>query len=237
MNPKIQEHSFGEKLILLSAVTAAIILAFGVFGVISYFASPKAPSSSTDQKIVEIQKDLNTIKEQINLSDYSKKDTLKKAIVASNFRNSVKNNKPNATIEKTILVTENISYGYLYVKASVPEGSLLPYDSIYVKLASNLNSQYTEIGGHLRRDKSFEVPKNSSSTEVLYDLQNVFYKASVPYDEKTTAISADFLKLLNEGQGTKIISFTSTLREGTISELSFYYECESQTQCSIEVQK
>ena len=140
------------------------------------------------------------------------------------------------TFERKILMSNNITGGYLYVKASVNDKKLSKNESIYVKLISTINNVHQEIGGHLRKDKSLDVPLSDNYTELLYKLDEVYYKTTIPYSETVDVQSADFSRILNEGFSTKIISFSSTIKTGNIKEMSFYYSCVDGTDCLISVE-
>lgn len=221
-----------EKIILIIVGLLAVVIAALVFG---YVGSFFAPENSTEEKIEEISSDVKELKKEVKVSDYSRKDVLKKITIVTDFRNSVKNSQPTEVMERKLAVVGKISYGYLHVKASVNNNKLSLSDSVYVKLAATLSGEHKEFGGHLRRDKSLNVPPSESITELLYSLDNIFYKTAIPYSEDVDAQSVDFLRALNDGTKTRTIAFVSTLRNGIIHELSIYYECQEKDECSIVV--
>ncbi|OGD31906.1 hypothetical protein A3C91_00565 [Candidatus Azambacteria bacterium RIFCSPHIGHO2_02_FULL_52_12] len=224
------KKEFFEKLILIIVGLLAVVIAAFVFGWVGSFFAPK---ETTNQKIEEIKDDIKKLKEEVAISDYRKKETLHKFVLVSDFNNSTKNEKPTETFKKEIKVNGKLAFGYLYARASVNNKILSVYDSVYIKLTAILGGSYKEFGGHLRRDKSLDVQKLENSTELLYKLDSVFYKEKIPYREDVEALSVDFLRVLNSEEQQHIIAFTSTLGEGTIHELSIYYECREGDNCSI----
>jgi len=181
-------------------------------------------NNSTEKKIDNIEK---------ILSPYQNKDNMSKTEVTSNFSNSSKENKPTDSFSKTLSVVGDIGGGYLYIKASAGGKALNPSeDDIYIKLLGNVNNKYQEIGGHLIGIKSLDAPKSQSFTELLYDLSDVRYKSSY-LQGGTESVSGDFLQLINGGTNQVIVGFSSTNKSGIIEEISIYYSCTNNSNCSI----
>lgn len=119
-----------------------------------------------------------------------------------------------------IKINNQVSKAYLYIDVSVDDGQKLTrFDSVYLRLNG--------FGGHLLRNLSEEVPGNHT-TRLLFDLREIPFLWSVPYNESRTPNFTSWLKLLNENVGGSIPyeTFVSSLRPGgTINEMVIVYEC------------
>ena len=140
-----------------------------LFGMLIIGSVSKIFGLNNNNDLKQLQIDVHDLKNQVQISDYSSKDTMKKADIALEFSNSVKNDKATNEIRKNIKIKGSISRGYLYIKSSVDSQPLTQFDSIYVKFISKVGSQVNEFGGHLRRDKSLSVPTSDNYTELLYN--------------------------------------------------------------------
>jgi len=129
-------------------------------------------------------------------------------------------------ISKTLTVEGNVDEAYLYVDASVADKELSSYHSFYFKLVNS--------GGHLFRPESLDVEAGEGTT-LLFDLRNLPYLPSVPYDESKTPERADLLSLLSDGSAPLVTSFISSLEQGEINELSIYYGCAEGSDCSVTI--
>ncbi len=218
-----------EKVITLFVGICAIALGyFLIVSINNIFGDKK------EDKVDQIAQDVKSI--QQSLSPYEYKNTLKKIeiIGGSGFENTATiDNKPTKTYEKNIKINGQLKSGYLYAKVSVDQKSLNKWSDLYVKVQRNVDGKNEEYGGHLITSKSFETPIQKEYSEILFSLNDVKYKER--YTSKDIEIiSSDWLKLFNENTyDPKIVSFTSTAGQGKIIELSIYYECVDDKDCSI----
>lgn len=163
------------------------------------------------------------------------KNSFKKVVVVKDFKNSSKQGESTETFEKFLVVTGTVSEGYLYIKADIDGHSLaMGYGDIYAKLIESATGIYREYGGHLIENQSLNTPKSDSHTELLYDLASVKYKRSFN-DSNTEVLSGNWLEVLNNTHSKKIIGFSSTEQNGNIQEMTIYYSCLKNTNCSISV--
>jgi hypothetical protein len=187
---------------------------------------------------------IQSIKEQI--SPYGDKDQMNKLIIVSGFDNTTKLSKPenlvSNKISKTIIVNGTITKGYLYVVASADNKALQTseqdrFDDIYINLIELKNDNSSkEYGGHLIENRSLETPKSNSQTELLFSLANIPYLKTYTDSDKEI-ISGNWLKILDESPLNKTVAFSSTLKKGTIKELSIYYTCLENTDCSLSLKE
>lgn len=212
---------------LVLGLIALAIGAFVIFGM-QRLLLPK-PKDNT-QKIEDIAKDTQQIKKQITPYEY--KDGLIKIVLVENFTNSTAGQKPTSFFEKYLQVNGTLKDGFLYIKANINGAALDTKSDIYTKLSSFYDNKHHEYGGHLIKEKSLDIPVHSDYSEFLYKLSDVKYKGSFT-DSDIEITSADWLSLLNIGSNQRLVGFSSSVDNGTIAELSFYYSCAEGTQCSV----
>lgn len=186
-----------------------------------------------DDRVENIEKKVEEIKTA--LSPYEDRENLFKTLIISNFNNSVKDDQPTDSFSKKILVSGRIGRGYLYVRASADSNALKANeDDVYVKIAGTVNGEHKEFGGHLIESKSLDTPKSKTATELLFSLSDIKYKESYKQSD-IEIISGDWIKIFNTGTAQFIVGFSSTQKSGTVEELSLYYQCEPESQCSISL--
>ncbi len=185
-------------------------------------------------EVQQIAEDVKGIKQ--TLSPYKDKDGLKKIVITGNFSNTSVDNKPTKTSERTLHVQGKIKRGYLYAKVSVNQKVLDRNSDLYLRIQRNVGGKSEEYGGHLITEQSLEVPQSESYSEMLFNLNDIKYKEGYTSSD-IEILSGDWLKLLNEdAYKPKLISFVSTIGQGTILEFSIYYECLGDVDCSIRVE-
>ena len=144
-------------------------------------------------------------------------------------------------IEKDLIVKGIVTKGYLYVVANADSKALQTsdpnkFDDIYINLielgADSAHSK--QYGGHLIESRSLDTPKSDSQTELLFSLADIPYLKTYT-DPNKEIISGNWLAILNENLHKRVIAFSSTLKQGTVKELSIYYTCLENTDCSITV--
>jgi len=190
-------------------------------------------SSLIDNKVNPPQKTpQETINEiQETLSPYQAKDTMEKLLIIEDFSNSSSNGEPTDAFTKELEVQGIITGGFLFVRASVNDKALTQYADIYVKIMQP-NKEETELGGHLVASFSLETPKSKQFTELLFKLSDIKYKKS--FDDSTNnVLVGNWLAALNELEEKHVLGFTSTTQNGIIEEISIFYECLENTDCSI----
>lgn len=185
-------------------------------------------------KVQKIADDVKSIKQ--SLSPYEYKNTFNKIdlIEMNGFENTAtENNQPTNTFEKNIEVSGQFKDGYLYAKVSVGQQQLNKWSDLYVKIERFINNKTESYGGHLITSKSLDTPQNKNYSEILFNLNDIKYKESYT-DIDINIVSSDWLKFFNGSvKDSKIISFVSTTGNGKILELSIYYECVENSDCSI----
>ncbi len=186
-----------------------------------------------ESRLKKIESSLKSIGEAVVIP-YEEKDTMKKVLVIENLNNSVENGEPTNFGEKLLETKGDFKSGYFYVKASANNGWLSNGEDVYAKMMAQIDSKYEEYGGHLIKQKSLYTPDNGGRTEYLFKLDDIKYKEDYT-DKDIEVTSADWLRLLNDFSGQKVITFVSTVRSGTIHELSIYYNCAVNSDCSISV--
>lgn len=226
MRSKFRRQLFESVISLLVGLLAVVVAVLLIAIINNNFGLNK------DSQLEKIQSDTEKIKKIVVPYEY--KNQLQKVNIIENYKNTTIGGQPRTFFTKQLITNGLFEQGFLYVKASANDRSLLRNDNIYVKLTDVTQGQYHEYGGHLIKTKSLETPKSDSATELLYDLSDIKYKETY-LDTDVEVLSADWLKLLMEGENQKIIGFSSTIEKGTIIELSFYYKCVQGQECSISV--
>lgn len=155
-------------------------------------------------------------------------DGMLKLSIAEDFASWTPNAKveDSKVVSRALTVEGNVEKAFLFVDASVAGKELSSYHSFYLKLVNS--------GGHLFRPESLDVEAGEGTT-LLYDLSDVPYLSSVPYDETKTPERADLLALLKDGSSPLVTSFISSLEGGQINELSMYYTCAEGSDCSVTI--
>ncbi len=181
-------------------------------------------SPSKEQQVI-----IKEIAQQV--SPYQDKENLKKIVLVQNFKNSARNGKQTDTIEVPFTKAGIVSGGYLYIKASADDKKLGDYSTIYTKLIHSNNLEGD--GGHLQKNRSLETPdENKGYTELLYRLSDIPFQTKLG---SNSVISKNWLQIINENENPlSNLSFSSTEKDGEIIELSIYYECLENTDCSLE---
>jgi hypothetical protein len=223
-------NPFWEALFTLFFGLVAIVIASIAISLIN----GKIPfiTNNDQTKLDQIVENTSEIKKQ--LTPYEYKDGLNKTVVIKDFENSTKNQKYTNMFEKRLYVEGNYKQAYLYVRASADSKSLEGYGDVYTKLKAFENGIYREYGGHLLKSKSLETGTSEEWTEYLFDLTDVKYKEDFD-DDEIEVTSADWLRLLNGGDNQAVIGFTSTSRIGKIHEMSIYYKCSIEKECSLKI--
>ncbi len=215
-----------------SNFTTSVILLIIAISLLVFAVTKDKSNDRTNEVINNIQE---------TLSPYSSKNKLHKEEIVSNFNNTVilKDNAPTAKIQKQLVVKGTIIKGYLYIVASADDRSLKTsdpnrFDDIYVNLIElgRGSAQANEYGGHLIANRSLDTPKSEEKTELLFSLADVPYlKTYTDLNKEIT--SGNWLEILNGDSSKKMVAFSSTLKKGVIQELSVYYECLENSECSI----
>ena len=228
---------------------------FLVLTAIMVFLSIKQQTDSTKQteqlstqisnKVAQdLEKKIQISKPQSKFSDYDSLATLKKLSLAKNFESWSPNSQihPNMIYKTVILDKGELARGYLYIKASLDENSVInksitpipenrsltTWESIYLTLNGT--------GGHLYRPQSLPLPNNNNKTELLYALNNIPYLQDIPYNERSTPFTADWFSLFSDGSSIQVISFISSLRKAHLEEVTIYYQCVKDSDCLLKTQ-
>lgn len=212
---------------LLLGLTA-VIIAFLFIKVINKWLPMGGPSG----QLSRIESNTEEIKKKITPYEY--KDKLSKIEVVKDFHNSTTNTKSSETFTRNFSTQGAFRDGYIYVKAAIDNKPLDNYGDVYIKLSAMFGFRYSEYGGHLIESKSLDTPKSPNYTEMLFKLSDVKYKENYKQSD-VEVISADWLKLLNEGSKQRVMGFTSTVYSGHIIEISIYYDCIEGSRCSINI--
>lgn len=223
-------NKFISPLVTLLIGLVFLIIATFLIGAIKSIFEPKTENK---QQLERIESNTKAIKK--NLTPYEYKDQLKKITLVKDFENTTQNGQSTRYFNSKIIVNGLISQGYLYVKVSINNKPSENNGDVYVKLYGLVDSQNKELGGHLLQSRSLETPSTSVWTELLYDLSDIKYKKDYR-DSNLEIISANWLDLLNKGTGKIVIGFTSTVEQGKIIDLSFYYDCVKGSDCSIDIE-
>lgn len=151
-----------------------------------------------------------------------------KLVLAKNFESWTPDAQVDfsKTISNSIVAQGELDKVYLFVKATVEGEPLTSFDSLYFKLVYD--------GGHLFRPESLELPE-SDGTTLLYDLRDVPYLLSVPYDESLTPERVDLQRLLVPNKRVLATSFVSSMRPGRLEDLTIYYSCAEGSECSLSL--
>jgi hypothetical protein len=146
------------------------------------------------------------------------------------------NNKPATVdfdgIQKEYKVTGKFSRAYLYIEAAVDYNRpLTVWDDVYFTV--------NQFGGHLINDgNSLPIPPAETS-EYLYDLRSISYYQSVgDKGELSKEKNIDIFSLLQDKATLSIHASISSDRPGRVmKEVSIYYECFENSNCSIAEMK
>jgi len=206
---------------------SALVTSFLLVGFL--FWQNQSEKIDSGKKFDEIQNQLNQIKtplEKIAFPDYyAASKEMKIFIVAEDQLSYVDSGKNIKGVEtKNIKLNGKIENGYLIAQAYVDGGSkLTKVDSIYVNLV--------DFGGHLLRDKSLSVPESASGhTLILFNLKNVPYLKSIPYDESRIGSTSNWMNILNSNRNQLIHAFLSSARKGgKLVKVYIAYKCNNET--------
>lgn len=226
MNKKRRSNLLESIATLLLGLVAVIIASIIVTYISNNFSFKK------NDQLQQIKTDTEKIKEVVTPYEY--KSQLNKIVIVENFQNTTKGYKPTDYFVRNITTSGLFEQGFIYIKASSNNKPLSNVDNVYVKMSFIVNGKYQEFGGHLIKSKSLETPKTDFSTELLYDISDIKYKESYYLDD-VEVLSADWLKILNQGNSKKIIGFSSSPSLARIDEISFYYKCIKGTECKIDI--
>ncbi len=224
--------------IIAITVTIVQLVSLGIDALRAHWQIPISETDELSAKIASTTVALNETNDRLQdylktVSPYEYKDQMQKSAVVTNFENSAKNNKYTALFERDLKVNGKFKRGFLYVRASVNGSALTKSDGVYTKIGGMVGKQYVELGGHLIKSKTLDVPQSEKYTEYLFELTDVKTKNTYA-DPDYLVSSEDWLDLLNSGSMRLISTFSSTQRSGKIEELSIYYECLEQNACSIQ---
>ncbi len=234
METKNNENgNFGVTIFLF--LLAGVLLVFSVKQQINTEKTTKELSDKISQKVTdEVKKELPNIineSEQKNSEypDFFSLKDLKKLEIIKNFTSWTPDAHVDDTkvIKKIILEKGNLAKGYIYLKTSINDKTFSIWESIYIKM--------NNVGGHLFRPDSLPIPK-SNKTELLYALDNISYLPTVPYSENKTPQKANWFNFFIDGKKIEVISFISSLRPALIEEITLYYDCTVESDCSLVVQ-
>jgi hypothetical protein len=161
-------------------------------------------------------------------SDFKSLDGLKKVDIVQNFESwTPKSSIPDDKVNKTVILEKGkLAKGYILIKASIDGKPLSQWESIYIKL--------NNIGGHIFRKNTLPVPE-STSTQLLYTLNNVPFLANGPYREDLEPLKADWFYILNNNRRINFLAFIASLKPAKIENISIYYECVSNDDCLLSV--
>lgn len=181
-------------------------------------------SSQFKEAIADIEKE----KIASTYPDYNSLGNLKKLNIISNFESWTPDSNvyPDKTQTVVVLDKGELSKGYLYVKTSVDNGPLSRWESIFIQMNFR--------GGHLLRTKGLPVPQGEK-TELLYALDDISYVITVPYKENDEYSKTNWFNLFKQGSQIRIDAFISSLKPALIEEVSLYYECKINTECSLSI--
>lgn len=134
---------------------------------------------------------------------------------------------PEKTRTASLTITGNVSEAFLLVKAGREGQPFSQWESFYFKL--------NDAGGHVFRPQSLKTPV-SIITSLLFNLYDLPYLPTVPYSEEREPERANLLAMLKPGARLYLTTFISSLRPGSIEELTLYYACVEGSDCSIAIQ-
>lgn len=202
-------------------VVAAVVLIFASGGE-SDEAAEKHTEKENGEHSSEVMEGEAMMEKSTSLED------MLKLTIAEDFASWVPEGKrqDSKTVSRALTVEGDVEKAYLYVDASALEKELTQFHSIYFKLVNS--------GGHLFRPESLDVEAGEGTT-LLYDLADLPYLASIPYDETKTPERANLLELLKDGSAPLVTSFISSLDQAEINELSVYYSCAEGSDCSVTI--
>ena len=208
---------------LIVVVIAAVVLIFASGG-----DDPnKTSDESGGESAVETEgaDENNSSVSELNFSDL---DGLDKVSIAENFESWTPNAEvdPSKRISVSLKIEGAPEQVFLYVRATVEGEQLTKFDSIYFKLVN--------AGGHLFRPDSL-LSSDDQTTELLFDLKDLPYFASVPYDETKTPEQADLTSILASKDSVLVTAFISSLRPAKFEELAILYGCPDGEACSISL--
>lgn len=180
----------------------------------------------------QIQKQIkDTLEESKNkpsdYPDYESLKTLTKLTLAKDFESWTPGSKKQTSkiIETVVLDKGELSKGYVYLKASVDGiAALTQWESLYMTMNYR--------GGHIFRPQSLAIP-GSDKTELLYALNDIPYLTAAPYNEQSLPARTNWFGLFTNSNRILVTSFISSLRRATIEELSIYYSCKVDNDCSL----
>lgn len=133
-------------------------------------------------------------------------------------------------IEKKYKVTGKFTRAYLYIDAMVDYNRPLSiWDDVYFNI-------YWQ-GGHLIPDGNILPVPASDSSVYLYDMRSVSYYPKIKDKELkiNKVTNRNLFNILKDGRIMKIHTSLSSDRSGRVlKEVSIYYECVLDSDCSIE---
>ena len=167
-------------------------------------------------------------KKSSEFPDYNSLSDLKKLNIISDFESWTPDTKVfDEKVKKVIVIDKGkIGKGYIYIKASVNDKPITLWESLYLKM--------NNVGGHIFRKSSLPVPQ-SSKTELLFSLDNVFYLPSVPYSENRTPLKANWFNFFRDNGRVEVWSFISSLKPAKIDEITLYYGCKDNSDCILSI--
>ena len=229
MNNSNNKANFGITLFLF--LLAIILIIISIWRQSETEKKEKNLSQEIGQKVTQ---QVTSAVEQ-NLSrpsvfpDYEAYKSFEKKIILVKDNPSfvAKNYKKIGEVEKQFLVKGKFRRAYIFVDVLVDNGRpLTVYDSIYILL--------NDKGGHILRNKSLPTPP-SDTTQLLYDMREIPYIASIPYSESKPPLFTNWLDEINSKESISFYAFLSSWRlGGLIKEITIAFECEENSNCDIK---
>ncbi len=126
-----------------------------------------------------------------------------------------------------------IACGYLYIKANVGNRPLREDENIYIKSG--------QFGGHIVENTAIINQKVENKSELLFNLNNIFYRENRNASE---IIKADYAALFNVSNIIKFeIALNTTNPLGKIDEVNIAYKCwnpetgQETQDCQLSIEK
>jgi hypothetical protein len=233
MAKKINKNKKGEvdknrlSNLIYSITFLLIAVIITTFQVVTSLQDKKFKEEISDSVAKKVEE---TIKKETSSEypDYSSLGNLKRLNIITNFTSWTPNSKLEEDKTKIIIVVDkgHLSKGYVYIKASLDNNPLTRSESVYLKM--------NNVGGHLVKSKSFPVP-NSSVTELLFPLDSVFFYSRLPYTEGSLQLTANYLFMFVPNSRIRIDTFISSLKPAVIQDVSIFYDCVTDEDCSLSL--
>jgi len=224
---KIDQNRFSNLIYSVTFLLIAVIIT--TYQVVTSLQNKKFKDEITDTVTKSVEK---TIREETSSQnpDYSSLRNLKSLNIANNFESWTPNsNLEDEKVKTSVIVDKGrLSKGYIYIKASLDDGPLTKWESVYLKM--------NNIGGHLVRQRSLPVP-GGDITELLYPLDNVYFYSRLPYTTDSPQMVTNYLSNFRPNSRVNIDVFISSLKPAKLHEVIIYYDCELNEECSLSLVK